>query len=423
MTVGVRPFGAAIGVLVLAARLTAQTLPVPVLPPEPAPEPEATPSPGGPQQGTPARVEPVDAPEAARPRAWEYAVGAGVNWDGNVEFLVPGGRGGIAVVPSGALARVFSGRYAQVRATAAGRWSGYPGQEQVRQYNADFGLDGSYRRSPSTTWRANASYGIGYSDSSRILLEQGVLLPVVKARSLTGALGLVKRMGAQTSLRFDGRLYRTEFDSPGLINGESVRSTIGMERHFDGRSTAAMEYSLEYVRSGQTGRLYLTHYGSLQWARVLSRRSALLVEGGGSYTPDAVRAGLFQKESFFGGASLSRQVKRSSLTLFVRHEVAPAFGIGVSRLELRAGLGARIPMGRAWELRMAAGHVQPETPRALGRLYASSDDASATLGRRLGRRLEVSGEARYRRRGATKLLPMVDAFRAGLYLTLASAAP
>jgi hypothetical protein len=419
-----RLLGAAIGLLLLAARVTAQTLPVPVLPPADAPEPEPTASPAAPQQGAPARAEPVDAPVAARPRAWEYALGAGVSWDSNVEFLVPGGRGGTAVVPRAALARVFSGPYAQVRASAAGRWSGYPDQEQARQYNADFGLDGSYRRSPSTTWRANASYGVGYSDTSRILLEQGVLLPLVKTRSLSAALGLAKRMGTQTSLRFDERFYRTGFDSPGLIDGESVRSTLAVERHFDSRSTAAIEYSLEYVRSGQTtARPYVTHYGSLQWTRVLSRGSALLVEGGGSYTPDAAGAGLQQKQSFFGGASFSRQVKRSSLTLFVRREVTPAFGIGVSRLELRAGVGAKIPMGRAWELRVAASHFLPETPQGAGRLFSSSDDASGTLGRRLGRRLEASGEARWRRRGATNTLPLIDAFRAGLYVTVASAAP
>jgi hypothetical protein len=74
-------------------------------------------------------------------------------------------------------------------------------------------------------------------------------------------------------------------------------------------------------------------------------------------------------------------------------------------------------MGRDWELRVLAGHVQPESPGAES-AAASSDDAFVTLGRRLGRRLEVSGEARYRRRGATGALAAVEAFQAGLFLTL-----
>jgi hypothetical protein len=203
-----------------------------------------------------------------------------------------------------------------------------------------------------------------------------------------------------------------------LIDGSSVRGSVGLERQIGNRSTAAIEYSLECVRPDLAGTSHLTHFGSLQWTRVLSQRSALLLEGGASDTPDAARAGLDRKATFFGGASFTRRVRRSSLTLFVRREVAPAFGTGVSRLELRGGLRASIPMGRDWELRMLASHVQPDDAVAAQGAGAMSDDAFAALGRRLGRRFELSGEARYRRRGATGSLPAIDAFRAGLFLTL-----
>jgi hypothetical protein len=203
-----------------------------------------------------------------------------------------------------------------------------------------------------------------------------------------------------------------------LIDGSSVRGTVGLERQLGNRSTAAVEYSLEYVRPDQPDTSHLTHFGSLQWTRVLSQRSALLLEGGASTTPDAARAGLDSKQSFFGGASFTRQLRRSSLTLFVRREVAPAFGTGLSRLQLRTGLRASVPMGRAWELRMLAIHVEPENLGDAELADARSDDAFAALGRRLGRRLEVSAEARYRRRGAAGTFPALDAFRAGLFVTL-----
>jgi hypothetical protein len=144
----------------------------------------------------------------------------------------------------------------------------------------------------------------------------------------------------------------------------------------------------------------------------------LLLEAGASYTPNAAQAGLERQESFFGGASLSRRVKRSSVSAFVRREVAPAFGTGLSRLELRVGLDANIPMGRAWELRMLARHIQPETPEGAERVFASGGDAFAALGRRLGRRLEISAEGRYRRRGATSASPMIQAYQAGLFVTV-----
>jgi putative beta-barrel porin BBP2 len=388
--------GAAMGLLVLTTRLAAQTLPMPA---SPQPVPEAV-------------------PETARPRPWEYALGAGVGWDGNMDFLVPDGPSGLAVVPRGGLARIFSGPRAQLRASAAGSWTGHAGREERRRYDADLSLEGRYDPSPATQWRGSASYGLGYSDSSTILQQQGVSVPVVRTRSLAGALGLSRRTGARGSLRLDGRFYRTEFDSPGLIDGSSLRGTVGLERRLGSRSTAAVEYSLEHVRPDQEGSSHLTHFGSFQWTRVLSQRSVLLLEAGASYTPDAARAGLDSSQGFFGGASFTRQLRRSTLTLFVRREVAPAFGTSVSRLALRTGLQASVPMGRAWELRMLALHIEPESTRDAELADARSDDAFMAVSRRVGRRLEVSAEARYRRRGATEALPAVAAFRAGLFVTV-----
>jgi hypothetical protein len=415
--VGLRLLGAAIGLFVLATGLTAQTLPVPVLPSENAPEPEPTLPSNLRPEGPPPLAEAVAAAAPAAPRPWDLALGVGGGWDSNIDFLVPNGPSGAAVFPRGGLARLFSGSHGLLRATATGRWTGYPDQKLSRYYG-DFGLEGDYHSSLSTSWRANASYGIGYTDSSRILVEQGVSLPVVKTRSIMGGLGLSRKMGPRTSLQIDGRFYRTEFDSPGLINGQSVRGTVGLDHQLSSRSTAAMVYALEYTRSDRAALYYTTHFGSLRWTRVLSPRSALLLEGGASYTPDAARAGLLQKGSFFGGATFTREVKGSSLTLFVRREVAPAFGIGVSRLELRGGVSATIPMGRAWDFRMVASHVQPQTARLVPGEYGLSDDAFVALDRRLGRGLQLSGETRYRRRGALGTIPMIESFQAGLFLTL-----
>jgi hypothetical protein len=415
---GGRLLAGLMGLLVVASSVAGQTVSLPSVPPEPAAEPGASIEEPGPEPVTPTAV--VEPPRLPRPRPWEYAIGTGAAWDSNIDFQVPDGPRGWLVAPRGGLSRLLWGPRGQMRVSAAGRWTGYPDHEELNRYYGDFGLDGQYRPSSGTEWRISGSYGLGYSDSSRLLVQQGVLLPLVKTRSLMGGIGLSQRLGGRLSLRIDGRYYRTEFDSPDLIDGHSARGTVALERRLSSRSTAAIQYSLEDVLSDQRGGTYLTHFGSLQWQRVLTPRSALLLEGGASYTPDAARAGLERKETFFGGAGFSRQVRRSSFTLFVRREVAPAFGIGVSRLDLRAGLDAVIPMGRAWQLRMSASHNHPDAaPPAAPPTYPSTD-AFAGLARRLGRHFELSGEARYRRRGAVGALTAIDSFRGGLYLTLLS---
>ena len=200
-----------------------------------------------------------------------------------------------------------------------------------------------------------------------------------------------------------------------------------MERRLGQRDTGAIQYALESTLAGQPtdavdggGSYYLTHYGSLQWTHILSPRSGILLEAGASYTPNAEQAGLGQQANFYGGASYSRQVGRSSIALFARREVTPAFGLGVSRLENRFGLSATIPMGRAWTLQLAGIHVMPETPEGAEFTYSTPDEASVSLGRRIGRLFEISTEARYRRRGATSTFPAIEEFQAGVFLSLLS---
>jgi hypothetical protein len=360
-------------------------------------------------------------------RKWEYSLGTGVGWDSNLDFLIPDGPSEHAVLPRGGLARVFWSPRSRLSAAAGGGFIGYPEQSQLHRYRSELMLEGDFRRSPVTEWRANASYGVGYSDTSRILLEQGVLLPLlVRTRSGVAGVGVSRKAGRKRMLRADVRYYRTQFDDDDpddgqrVIDGASVRATLGLDRKLGPRSSAGIEYSVEDVFEDQVGRSYLTHFASLQWTSVLSSRSALLIEGGASYTPDALRAGLEHEANFFGGLSFSRQLRRSSLTLFARREVTPAFGLGVSRVELRGGLSAAVPIGRDWELRVLASHVRPETRQAGEHAYPTAADAFAVLARRLGRRLEISSELRYRRRGRTPLLPLVEAFQASLFLTLQS---
>jgi len=399
----------------------AQTLPMPALPPE---EPPADTT--GPDETTAAG----SAAREVRPPPWELGLGFGVGYDSNIDFLLPDGPSSWSVMPQANLARTFSGRSGELRLEGSGRWVGYPDRSDLNRYYADAGMDGTYRTSPATSWRVVGRYDLGYSDSIGTLAAQGVLLPLVKTRSLAGGLGVTHRFGEWTSLRIEGRIYRTDFDqsgpaSGGLVDGQSIRGTAGLDRRLGRHDTMAIVYSLESalardvsVSAAQGGRYYLTHYGSLQWTHLFSLRSGILFEAGGSYTPDFALAGLARPEGFYGGASFNRQVKRSRLTLFARREVAPVFGLGTSRIDNRFGLDLATPIGRAWRLSLTANHIRPESQEGAAFGYGFSYDASGSLGCRLGRYFEVSAEGRYRWRGAVGTFPAVQAYQAGLFFTL-----
>jgi len=423
----------------------AQTLPLPPPMPEPSPEapdaspapaavaspapdavasssplagqPEGPPKPGAGELPLPALIADEFAPRRFRP--WEYEMGAGVVWDSNPDLLPTSSPRHLAVVPQAGVARLFQGRDSQFRVSGGGGWNAYPGQEEPARRYAEAGLQAAHRVSPRTSLEASLDGQLGYSDTSEILRAQGVLLPVVKTRSLSGELTAGSRIDAATSLRLDVRYMRTEFPTSGtaLSAGASARGTIGIERRLGTRSTAALAYSLEDVLSGPTGS-YLTHFFSVQWTRLLAARLGLLLEAGASDTPDAALVLLDHEKSFYGGATLRGQVARSTVLAFVRHEVVPAFGLGGSRVALRGGLEATVPVGRAWALRLMATHVQPETQATGPTAYGASDEAMASLGCRLGRRLEISGQARYRRLGGAGATHGIESAQAGIFLSL-----
>jgi hypothetical protein len=424
---------AGMGVLILAADLTAQTLPVPTLPePPPVPVPEPEPAPEGPRPApTPKAKEPAPKakkPETTtvpsedegrpRPRPWEYGLAFGVVADTNTDFLVPDGAGGTATVPDGRIIRNWSSPKGALRAEAAGRWVGYPGRDLLDRYYLDAGLRGDYRSSNRTNWRGDVHYWLGYTDSTPTLVDQGVALPLGKTGNFTGELGLEQKVGARTFFRAEVRLLTTTFDDPAYIDGSSLRGTVALGGQLGPRDSAAVAYALEDVLRGWASGTYLTHYGSLQWTHTVSPRSAVLLEAGASYTPEASNVGLGRGEGFFGGVSFLRQVGRSSLMAYLRREVAPAFGLGVSRLEYRAGLRASVPLRRNWTLSVAVHHIQPATTEGAEAVYAPTSNISAALDRRLGRLFTLSGEGQYRRRGEIASEPMISAFQGGLFLSV-----
>jgi hypothetical protein len=418
--------GAAIVLLVLATIASAQTLPLPALPKEPAPAP--TPPPQKPQMPTgkaesktskdPALVPPSESPEPPtlpRPRPWDYAVAAGARWDSNINFLVPNGPEGLAMVPSGVVARNFWNPRGLLRTLVSGRADGYPasGKSDLNRYYTTFKLDGNYLASSIDSLSASGEYIYGYSDDNSIILQQGVPLPLVKTRSIEGHLVWSHETGRQTTLKVGSRYYRTEFELPILQTGESLRATVELERALNFSNRTSVVYSFENVLSDTSGHTYETHFGSLRWSHLFSARAGVLVEAGASYTPDAELAGLGRSESFFGGVTFARHVGRSTASAFVRREVTPAFGLGVSLLETRMGLSLDAPMGRDWRLLMFGFHMEPDSQQV-----PAYTDGLLTLSRLFSERYAVSLESRYRRHGATDRGQGLDSLQVGVFWTV-----
>jgi hypothetical protein len=384
-------------------------------------DPNVLPVPGGDPKVEAQALKPAFQPRP-RPQPWTFALGAGVGYEHNIDFVVPDGPSGTAVTPRGEVSRAFGSDRGQLVAIAGGRLNNFPSQDQETRYYADLSLAGEYQSSARTSWRANAGYSRGNTDTAIILIQQGTALPLVETKSFAGGLELDQLLARRTTLKLAGRFFRTDFQAPGFIDGESVRGTLSLDRQFSNRDTGSIVYAIEDVLTNEVGRSYYTHYGSFQWGRFVRPRTAVLLEAGLSYTPDAVAAGQARQENFFGGVSVNHQIRRSQFTAFFRREVSPAFGFGASLLVSRFGLSTAVPMGHDWRMQLQGFITRPDRPADPALAYAGYADTFLSIGRRVSRRVEVTAETRYRHRGEARTLPSMSSFKTGLYVTLISPA-
>lgn len=374
----------------------AQTRPMPTLPP-----PEA-----------------VAAAEEVRRPAWDYSVGAGLGWESNVGLQLSTGPSDFVGQFRGRVDRHVERPTTDLRVGASGRGFVYREQTEYNRIDGGLALDGGWRISGRT--RATIGGGVSYdhSDSSAFLLDQGLLLPLTRTVGYHANAGLSHRISMRTSARGAVLARRLDFpESEVFVDSTSVRFTAALDRRLNERDTLSGELSSERARtlSGIESSPYWTHYFSAQWQHAFSRRSALLLDGGASYTPDSVASGLGESWRFYGGAGYNRAVGRSRLSAFYRREVVPVFGLGGLRLSDRFGLNAGIPLGRSWDLGLGTAYTRDAVAAESGGRQ-SRFDAFANLGTRLSRRLTLTAEGRYYRQAAFGAIPELDTLRVGVFL-------
>ncbi len=395
----------------LAPESFAQTLPLPVIPTVPPSLPT--------QPGTPPEAQPTT---PVLPQ-WEYVLGVDGGYSTNVYFL-PDGPGDGVVTPHAELTRILRGPTGEMRVGASTRAVAYlaQGDDVAVQGNevavdAALSASGRHEASDRTTVTGQISGGLGHTDESVLLSEQGILLPFSRTRFGRAEAGVLWRTAARTTLELRGRAYYDDFVEPELVDGRSLRGSLNLGRRLSERSKLSAEYSVERTRSDAS---YTTQYASLQLERRLSARSSLLIEGGSSRTGYSMpRSDRPPTWEFYGGASLVRVVGSSSTAVFARREVIPAFGVGGVALADRIGLSTTSRIGPTWELSAEASYIRRSASRAGGD-RSDSEDARFALQKRLGPRFELGTELEYRRYAAAAPRPAIEQFRAQLTVAVLS---
>jgi hypothetical protein len=381
--------------------------------------PAAIPAQTQPMPGLPSELE---AEQPAR-SFWDYSLGLGESWLSN---LTPGGPYDFATIGRARIEgdQVRPGR--ELRLSAEGEGRAYALNPPLNRIDWRFGFDGQFRLSRRTAGALALGFDYGHSDTSTVLVDQVIYVPLTRTRGYSAVADVRHRVNPGLTLRAAARAYRMDFpDSDVFRDSTSLRFTGGVNRAIGPRNTVGLEYSAGLTDQaeliGLLGGSLWTHYQSLQWSHTLSPRAAFLVEGGVSYSPSFSDGGLQRSWDYFGGVSVSRKLRRSSLGAFYRREVLPAFGVRVAHLANRVGFSVDVPIGLAYLLDFRAfyGREVQQGPQAYD--PQSVSDASFKLVRAFGRRLRGTIEGRYRHQSAPGFLVSSNDYRAALIFTVVPA--
>lgn len=395
----------------------AQTQPIPTLP-----------STGGETSQSP-QPDTTTVPTGSPLSSWDYALGLGGGWESNLGQLAPEGPSDWAGVMRATIERVVRRPRREVRLRAGGSGYLYAKQTAFNRLDGSLGFDGKVRFSPRANGVLALGFDYGHSDSSNILIDQVVFLPQTRTLGYAADAGLQHRVSRNLTLRAGARAYRMDFpDSEALRDSTSLRMTAGVSRHLGLLDSLSFEYSAERTDRIEpiteiSSPAVWTHFESAQWAHTLSPHTAFLVEAGVSFTPLSAEAGLDRSWNFFGGASLSHQLRRNSVTAYYRREVLPAFGVGPLHLVNRVGLKANVPVGGAFSIVTAATYGREVQTSLTSFDPRSVMDVSLRLARSLGWRVLASLEGRYRRQSAPGFFLDVDDYRAGFFVSLVPPRP
>ncbi len=366
----------------LATPVLAQTAPLPVIPtPPPAPPPQ----PGATLQTVPT------APTFSR---WEYLLGIGGGYNSNVFFLADGPSDTV-ITPRAELAHVSRGPTGELRLAATSRAVAYVQQQDTVAVDASLSVAGRKETSAQTTLSGQLSGGVGHTDDSALLNEQGVLLPFSRTRFGRADGSVAWRTSTRTTLELRGRAYYDDFVEPTLADSGSVRGSLNRGRRVSERTRLSGEYAVEYSHSNES---FTSQFGSFKLEHQISARSGFLVEAGSSYTDYASAQSTRPTPwNFYGGLGLARVLGPSSTALFVRREVIPAFGLGGVQLSDRVGLRTSSRLGRSWRLDGDVNYVRRNASTQASGDRSDSVDVRFALLRRIRRRFDSGADLVYRR--------------------------
>jgi hypothetical protein len=314
---------------------------------------------------------------------WSFSMRAQQSWDSNPIFVTADGEDSFAGDVGATLAYQKRGERGDLKFFADGSGRRYQSLGGEQSFNYGAGLEGRYRMTPRATVSATGRIGMDYTRLSRQLTDDGLLLPLARARTATAAGTFDLGLARATSLANEVRYESARFESDEFADGSQLRATSALRHAVSADDTLSLSYS--FLNDFLPDATLQTHTISAGWNGALARR----VSASASLGVNVVRSNTWEN-TLYGAASISSRHERGSLDLRYERSVGQAFGYGRHRLYDLAVCSFHHAASRRVDLSVALSYSNSKDPSDPPfRLVTQA--GTAGIGFSLARQLRLAG--------------------------------
>jgi hypothetical protein len=360
--------------------------------PSPSPQEPATPTPTGPGV-TP--TEPVAAGPARQTAGWEPLIVVEGIYEQNVGFRIPPGPDAYFGSVQAFLTRWHRTSRSDVRFTMEGNGYLYPTLDGRNRADGAATLQISSQMTRRLEGTLDGRFSYGHSDTEDLLIDNAVLLPLVRTLSGNASGGLSWQLAERTTFSLDGGWQRVDFDSDVLIDTQLWRGAANLTRRISQREELSL--FVQFIRVEDAFSARHEPSASLGFTSQLSKDVSLDLSAGAgrSETVSGVEAEPLSWTAQVT-AGLTATVRRGYLSVRYEHGLQPLPGLGVTQLTDLFSLGAVLPVGRRLELLANGSFALRSNPQGGDSRRGREADAFAGGALRLARRLRLVLGYRFR---------------------------
>lgn len=373
-------------------------------PPEPAPTPqEPAPTPQEPAATPPDQRVPPAEPGAPgptdirgeRPGGWQPLIVLEGVYEQNVGFSTPPGPNDTLGSIQASLSRWRRTPRGDVRLTLEGAGFAYNELSNRNRVDGGGALEIRSRLTHRMQGGLKGRFKYAHSDTESSLIENAVLLPLVRTISYGLDGNLSWRLGDRTTWILDAGWRRIDFDSDTLLDTQTWTAGTSLARRLSEGESLSLHAMLVRIEDSTSTRNDPS--ASLALSSQLSRRVSLDLSAGAGSTQTVTEFGPQPREwSAQAAASLTVSVRNGQLSLRYEHGLRPTTGLGITELTDLVGVRAVLPIGRKLELLARGSFAFRGKAENAGARRSREADAFAGAALRLARRLRFVAGYRFR---------------------------